>query len=77
MDSDKKLAMVVFLTVVGVIWLFFCVIWMPPIWLRVSTDKLPYSILRYEYIFPLCLITLGLYIALRRYLELHPRMNHL
>jgi hypothetical protein len=75
MDSDSKLALAVLLLVGGAIWLFFCVIWMPPlttaliylvILLRIPTDVLPSMIIRYEFVLPMCSIAFGLYIALKR-----------
>lgn len=86
MDSDKRLALAVLLTVGGVIWLFFCVIWMPPlatalvymtIWLRVPADEFPFAVLRYEFILPLCCLIYGAYIAVKRYIDSRKAKNQI
>ena len=75
MDSDQKFALGVPLSLAGLIWLFSCVIWMPPmatavvyllIWLRIPTDPLPIGAFRFELIPPMCTACYGVYIVLRR-----------
>jgi hypothetical protein len=75
MTNDQKHALGVFLLIVGIIWFFFCVIWMPPltmalIWLEISLgfepDVLPRVFLYCEFALVLCAVGAGLYLNVRR-----------
>jgi hypothetical protein len=75
MTNDQKHALGVLLLIVGTIWFFFCVIWMPPLtmaalWIVIKIgfepDHLPKILFYSEGVLALCAIGLGLYINLRR-----------
>ncbi len=75
MTNDQKHALGVFLLVVGSIWFFFCLIWMPPLTLAVLwfLAKIAFepdirfgALLYAEFALALCAVGIGLYINLRR-----------
>jgi hypothetical protein len=75
MTNDQKHALGVFLLIVGIIWFFFWIIWMPPLtmavlWIVAKIGFEPnilVKILFYsEVVLALSAIGLGLYINLRR-----------
>jgi len=75
MTQDQKFATGVLFLIVGVIWLFFVVIWMPPlafavvwifIWLRIDMPRLFGNALFYmEYVMSLSLIGYAIYLLVR------------
>jgi hypothetical protein len=84
MTNDQKHALGVFLLIVGIIWFFFWIIWMPPLtfavlWIVAKTGFEPnilVKILFYsEALFALCAVGLGLYINLRRFMPEKIRPN--
>jgi hypothetical protein len=75
MTNDQKHALGVFMLIVGIVWFFFWIIWMPPLtfavlWIVAKIGFEPnvlVKILFYsEALLALCAIGLGLYINLRR-----------
>jgi hypothetical protein len=75
MDSDQKFALGVLLVLAGLLWLFFCVIWMPRmatgvvyllIWLRAAIGPFPIGAFRFEFILPISTVCYGVYLVLRR-----------
>jgi hypothetical protein len=75
MTQDQKFATGVLLLIVGVIWLFFVVIWMPPLafavfyafaLLRVvPSESFGHTLYYVEYTMPLCLIGYAIYLLVR------------
>jgi hypothetical protein len=75
MTSDQKHALGVLLLVVGTIWFFFILIWMPPLtmavlWLAIKSGLDPLIVTRgllyAEVVLALSAICMGLYINVRR-----------
>ena len=75
MTGDLKHALGILLLILGTIWLFFCLIWMPPVttavvWLEIVmrlNSGIPTRFVLYsEFVLSLSAIGAGLYINLRR-----------